>query len=82
MSDKTIEIQIDDQTSRGVYSNNFVISSSPTEFTLDFIYQNYQQNKLQTRVVIHPSKARELLSVLQQQLQKHEEMLKTQQSIN
>lgn len=66
-----MEIRVDGSTVKGVYCNSFVLSSSPTEITLDFIYQNYQQNVLQSRVILHPDKAAELLQLLEKQLVKY-----------
>ena len=68
-----MEIRVDNDVAHGVYSNNFVVSSSATEFTLDFIYQNYQQSLIQTRVILHPQKVEELIQLLQQQMQKFQD---------
>lgn len=73
MTEQKMEIRVDTEVAHGVYANNFVISSNATEFTLDFIYQNYQQALLQARVVVHPQKMEDLIQVLQQQLQKFRE---------
>ncbi len=73
MDEKKMEIRVENEVAHGVYSNNFVVSSSSTEFTLDFIYQNYQQALIQTRVILHPQKAEELIELLQQQVQKFRE---------
>ncbi|MBF0279278.1 MAG: DUF3467 domain-containing protein [SAR324 cluster bacterium] len=75
MEEKKMEIRVDNEIAHGVYSNNFVVSSSPTEFTLDFIYQNYQQALIQTRVILHPKKAEELIDLLKQQMQKYRESI-------
>ncbi len=82
MSDQKLEIQVDSQVAHGVYSNTFVVSSTAAEVSIDFIYQNYQQNLLQTRVILHPQKAEELVQVLEQQLQKYRENLSTQNNVN
>lgn len=69
MDDKKLEISVDSNTARGSYSNSFVLSVNPNEFILDFIFQNYQQNILQSRIVMTPQKAKELMSVLQKQFE-------------
>ncbi|MBF0286292.1 MAG: DUF3467 domain-containing protein [SAR324 cluster bacterium] len=82
MSENKMEIHVEPDVAHGVYSNNFVISSSPTEFTLDFIYQNYQQSLLQTRVILSPQKAEELILLLQQQQQKYRDSLAQINAVN
>lgn len=82
MDEKKMEIRVDNEVAHGVYSNNFVVSSSATEFTLDFIYQNYQQALIQTRVILHPQKVEELIQLLQQQMQKFQESTANDKSVN
>lgn len=71
MAEKKMEIRVDNQIAHGSYSNNFVVSSSPTEVTIDFLYQNYQQALLQSRIILPPQKVKDLIGVLQQQLDEH-----------
>ena len=71
--DKKLEIRIDNDTAHGVYANSFLVSSSANEFNIDFLYQNYQQTLLQSRVIITPQKAQELVQLLKQQLDKYAE---------
>ncbi len=67
MSEESIELSVDQDIAKGRYSNMFVVSSNENEMTLDFIYRNYQNAILQSRIVLNPQKALELLQLLQQQ---------------
>ena len=67
MSEESIELSVDQDIAKGRYSNMFVVSSNEHEMTVDFIYRNYQNAILQSRIVLNPQKALELLQLLQQQ---------------
>ena len=67
MSEESIELSVDQDVAKGRYSNMFVVSSNESEMTVDFIFRNYQNAILQSRIVLNPQKALELLQLLQQQ---------------
>ena len=60
---KEIQIQLDEETAQGVYSNLSFISSNQTEFVLDFIYVQPQQPKakVRSRIIMSPNHAKKFL---------------------
>jgi hypothetical protein len=70
-----IQIEIDDTTAQGVYSNLATISHSETEFTLDFIYVQPQQPKakLRARIISSPVQTKKLLQALVDNVNKYEQ---------
>ena len=73
---KTIkfEIQADEETAMGVYSNFMVINASETEFALDFIYIPPQSNKakLRSRVLMSPAHLKRMAILMQKQIEIYE----------
>lgn len=63
-----LEIQIDDETASGRYTNMAVINHNDSEFVFDFIYVQPQapKAKVQARLITSPRHAKRLLKVLQQ----------------
>ena len=82
MSDQSIELSVDQDIAKGRYSNMFVVSSNEHEMTVDFIYRNYQNAILQSRIVLHPQKAMELLQLLQQQFTESEVAENEEEKVN
>jgi len=70
-----LEIQVDDGTAQGVYVNLAVVNHTETEFTLDFIYVQPQGNraKVRSRIITSPAHVRNLIRVLQNNLEAYEE---------
>lgn len=70
-----IQIEIDDLTAQGVYSNLAIISHSPDEFVLDFIFIQPQvpKAKVRARIITSPQHAKRFLSALQDNIKKYEE---------
>ncbi|MDR2709060.1 MAG: DUF3467 domain-containing protein [Elusimicrobiota bacterium] len=70
-----IKIEIDDQTSNGVYSNFALISHTDNEFVLDFIFvqPQYGKAKVRTRVITTPAHAKKILLALQDNIAKYEQ---------
>jgi hypothetical protein len=62
-----INIKIDEKVGEGVYANFFVITNSPSEFIMDFgrILPGIPDAKIYTRVVCTPSHAKQLLQLLE-----------------
>lgn len=71
-----IKIELTPEVAAGNYSNLAVIAHSPTEFVFDFINvaPNMQQTRVQTRVIMAPEHAKNLLFALRDNLTKYEEM--------
>ena len=69
-----IQIEVDDATSRGVYSNLALIAHSETEFVLDFIFLQPQNPKAKvlSRIVSSPGHAKRLLWALKDNIEKYE----------
>lgn len=71
-----IKIELTPEVAGGHYSNLAVISHSPTEFYFDFINvtPNIQQARVQTRAIMTPEHAKNLLFALRDNLAKYEEI--------
>ncbi|MDR0486434.1 MAG: DUF3467 domain-containing protein [Elusimicrobiota bacterium] len=69
-----VKIEIDEQTSNGIYSNLALISHSESEFILDFIFFQPQQGKakVRSRIITSPSHLKRMLAALQDNLAKYE----------
>lgn len=69
-----IKIELTPEVAAGHYSNLAVIAHSGSEFYLDFISvaPNMQQAKVQTRVIMTPENAKNLLFALRDNLTKYE----------
>lgn len=70
-----LEIQLDEETAQGVYSNLVVVNHNETEFTLDFVYVQPQGSraKVRSRVITSPAHIRGLIQVLEKNLRCYEE---------
>ena len=69
-----IKIELTPEVAAGHYSNLAVIAHSANEFFFDFITvaPNMQQAKVQTRVIMTPENAKNLLFALRDNLTKYE----------
>ena len=74
-----IQIEIDDQTAQGVYSNLAMIGHSETEFVLDFIFVQPRVNKakVRSRIITSPAHMKRLLLALEDNIKKYEERFGT-----
>ncbi len=72
---KPLEIEIDESTAQGVYSNMVMIAFSPSEFVLDFakILPGLAKAKVQARVLMTPQHAKLLLKALEDNIKQYEE---------
>ena len=72
---KEIQIQLDDVTAQGIYTNFALISHNETEFTLDFVYVQPQQPKakVRARIISSPSNTKRFLLALQDNIKRYEE---------
>jgi hypothetical protein len=69
-----IQIDIDDATARGIYTNLALITHSETEMILDFVFLQPQnpKAKVMARVVTSPVHAKRLMMALKENLEKYE----------
>ncbi len=70
-----IQIEIDDQTAQGVYSNLAMIGHSETEFVLDFIFVQPRaaKAKVRARIITSPAHVKRLLLALEDNIKRYEE---------
>lgn len=70
-----VQIEIDDATAQGLYTNLALLSHTETEFVLDFIYIQPQapKAKVRARVLSSPAHTKRLLAALQENIQRYEE---------
>lgn len=69
-----LNIKIDEKVGEGVYANFFVITNSPSEFILDFgrIVPGIPDAKIYTRVMTTPQHAKQMLQLLEKNIQTFE----------
>ena len=74
--DNQIEIELTEEIAQGIYSNLAIISHSSSEFVLDFIrvVPGMQKAKVKSRIILTPDHAKRLLSALQENIDKFENM--------
>ena len=72
---KEINIEIDDKVATGIYSNLVVVNHSETEFVLDFvsIMPGMPKARVQSRVIMTPSQAKQLMQNLSTNLYQYEQ---------
>jgi hypothetical protein len=70
-----LEIEVDDATAQGIYTNLAGIAHSETEFILDFLFMqpNQPKAKLRARIISSPIHTKRLLSALMDNIRKYEE---------
>lgn len=75
-NNKELKIELTPEVASGIYSNFTVISHGPQEFFLDFITMapNMQQAKVQSRIILTPENAKNLLHALAENVKKYEEI--------
>jgi len=73
--DGQLNIEIDEQTALGVYSNLAVVNHSTSEFVLDFIniMPGIAKAKVRSRIIVTPEHAKRLLRALQDNVAKYEQ---------
>ena len=69
-----IQIEIDENTAQGVYSNLAMVGHSDGEFVVDFVFLQPQspKAKVRSRVILSPNHAKRLLTALQENISKYE----------
>ena len=71
---KQLQIEIDEVTAQGMYSNLAFITHSEQEFVLDFMFLSPQQPKakVRARIITSPKHAKRFLAALADNIQKYE----------
>ncbi len=69
-----LQIEIDDITAQGMYSNLAFITHSEQEFVLDFMFLSPQQPKakVRARIITSPKHAKRFLAALAENIQRYE----------
>ena len=69
-----IDLELDEQTAQGHYSNLVIISHSSSEFILDFaaVLPGIPKNKIKSRIILTPEHAKRLLMSLQENITRYE----------
>lgn len=69
-----VQIEIDDVTAQGAYSNLAMIAHSDNEFILDFIFIQPQapRAKVRSRIITSAAHAKRLLGALKENIAKYE----------
>ncbi|SFR31651.1 Protein of unknown function [Robiginitalea myxolifaciens] len=70
-----INIELDEQTAEGVYSNLAIINHSASEFIVDFIsiMPGRPKAKVKSRIVLTPQHAKKFLKALGENVQRFEQ---------
>jgi hypothetical protein len=70
-----MQIDIDDTTAQGIYSNLVLINHNDNEFVLDFAYiqPTTPRARVRARIIASPRHAKRLLRALEHNLRKYEE---------
>ncbi|MGM0634457.1 MAG: DUF3467 domain-containing protein [Bacteroidota bacterium] len=71
---KKLNIQLDDETAQGKYSNLAIINHSASEFVFDFVnvMPGAPKSKVQSRIIMTPQHAKRLLKALNDNIQRFE----------
>lgn len=72
--DGQLNIEIDEQTALGIYSNLAVVNHSNSEFVLDFISMlpGLPKAKVRSRIIVTPEHAKRILNAIQENISKYE----------
>lgn len=69
-----LQIEIDEATAQGMYSNLALITHSDQEFVMDFLFLSPQQPraKVRSRIITSPKHAKRILQALTENIQRYE----------
>jgi hypothetical protein len=72
-----IQLDIDDITSQGIYSNLAISNYSKEEFILDFVFlqPHIPKGKIRSRIILSPKNAKRLSQMLQANIKDYENKL-------
>jgi len=68
-----IQINANDEVSRGRYSNTMLVAHGPEEFIIDWLLRSPNGGHLVSRIVVSPGHMKRIVLALQENLQKYEE---------
>lgn len=70
-----LNIELDETTAQGEYSNLAIVNHSPSEFVVDFvnIMPNAPKSKVKSRIILTPQHAKRLLKALSDNIARFEE---------
>ncbi|MFD2696654.1 DUF3467 domain-containing protein [Mesonia sediminis] len=70
-----LNIELDNETAQGKYSNLAIINHSPAEFVVDFvsIMPGAPKSKVQSRIILTPQHAKRLHKALGENIQRFEQ---------
>jgi len=71
-----VNIELDEKTAEGIYSNLAIINHSASEFIIDFvkIMPGVPKNKVKSRIILTPEHAKRLLKAFEDNISKFESM--------
>lgn len=74
MSEKKIDLELDEATAAGTYANLAIISHSSSEFVLDFaaVMPGIQKTRVRSRIVLTPEHAKRLYLSLADNITRYE----------
>ena len=75
MENQQINIELDEQTAEGIYSNLAIINHSASEFVVDFvcIMPGAPKAKVKSRIVLTPQHAKRLIKALAENVHRFEQ---------
>ena len=73
--EQQVNIELDESTSQGTYSNLAIINHSPSEFVVDFvaIMPGTPKAKVKSRIILTPEHAKRFQSALADNIRRYEE---------
>jgi hypothetical protein len=74
-----IQVQLDEETAQGQYSNLAMLNHNETEFVFDFIYVQPQQPKakVRSRIICSPQNAKRFLMAMGENIKRYEDKFGT-----
>jgi hypothetical protein len=74
-NEQQINIELDETTAEGIYSNLAIINHSPSEFVIDFvaIMPGTPKAKVKSRIILTPEHAKRFQSALADNISRYEE---------
>ena len=74
-NEQQINIELDETTAEGIYSNLAIINHSPSEFVIDFvaIMPGTPKAKVKSRIILTPEHAKRFQSALADNIRRYEE---------
>lgn len=75
MTEKKIDIKVDEQTAIGMYSNLAAIRHTKEEFIFDFafVFPDGPMGKLISRIILNPAHVKRFLEALETNVKRYEE---------